>query len=314
MQTPQQILNKFKLKITESSDRLFGCCPLHGGDNTTAFSMFKENGAWICFTRGCHTEYGNSLFNFTKAMIAKIKNIPFLTVKNKDVMEFLDIKGNNIPEWEPPKFIIDEPEDPQPVLMSAEICRSILNEPSSYYLRRGFSKEILLKYQVCELADAHTMNGRAIVPTFNLDGTELVGYSGRSTTDTHPKWLHSYNFKRNKNLYNQWSVGPHIEKTGTIIITEGFAKVWRLEESGIHNSVAIYGTEMGNSQIGLINQLGPSRVIILMDNDEPGKKAAKTIESKLSGFYKTKIIDTTIIDVDQTPVELIKKIIIPELI
>lgn len=38
-------------RLNSKGDRLVGCCPLHGGDNKSAFSIFKKTNTYSCFTR-----------------------------------------------------------------------------------------------------------------------------------------------------------------------------------------------------------------------------------------------------------------------
>lgn len=305
---PIDVLRKFDITFIEAPDRMFGKCPIHGGDNTTAFSMFKDNGCWTCFTHGCQQQFGNSIFGFTKAMLAKAENIPFISYPNKKVAEFLQMNTTSYVRPKEPEIInVEDIIQNEPIMLREE-AEAILSEPSPYYLRRGFQAETLKRFSVSEIPNARLMEGRAIVPIFDPEGINLIGFSGRSTGTRKPKWLHSQDFHRNLSLYNSWSIGVSPDY---VIVTEGCAKVWRLFEAGISNAVGIYGTFMSDFQIGLLNSIGPSRVYILMDNDEPGKTAAKNIEKKLAGFYKTVILDTDIVDVDQESVEKVQRVISP---
>lgn len=312
MLTPIQALNKLQIQFVDLHDRLMGVCPVHNGDNPTAFSMFKENGCWVCFTHGCHEKYGKTLYYLVRALIAQRKNVPLLTA-NKEARDFLELGSVTEPVYTPLKLLNFEEEavDNTSLLTTDNIRNRVkIAGPSPYYLRRGFSPDILTKFHVCE-SPMGSMSQRAIVPTLSADGKLMVGYSGRATNDANPKWLHSYGFRRNFNLYNSWNAAEVARASGLLIITEGFAKVWRLEECGIHNAIAIYGTNLGEQQIDLINGIGANRMAICMDNDEPGKAAAKRIQQRLAYFYKTFIIDTPIIDLDEASHSEINRYIKP---
>ena len=64
----------------------------------------------------------------------------------------------------------------------------------------------------------------------------------------HSKWRHNKDFKTQEHLYNMWFAKEFIQSTRTAIIVESPGNVWRLEEAGIHNSVAIFGTNLSIKQ------------------------------------------------------------------
>ena len=74
--------------------------------------------------------------------------------------------------------------------------------------------------------------------------------------------------------------------SATAIIVESPGNVWRLEENGIHNSVAIFGSSMSDRQKVLLDSSGAINLVVLTDNDEAGKKAADQIKQKCQNTYK----------------------------
>ena len=62
--------------------------------------------------------------------------------------------------------------------------------------------------------------------------------------------------------------------------------MWRLEESGIHNSVAIFGTSVSVGQTQLINSSGALSLIVLLDNGEAGKAGMKKIQEQFGRLYR----------------------------
>ena len=152
------------------------------------------------------------------------------------------------------------------------------------------------------------MSARVVVPIYDNDYQYMVGCSGRSIFEQckrcgsyhnpnqscpeenqrwiYSKWRHSKDFKSQNHLYNFWFAKEHIMSSATAIIVESPGNVWRLEENGIHNSVAIFGSSMSDRQKVLLDSSGAMNLVVLTDNDEAGKKAADQIKQKCQNTYK----------------------------
>ena len=70
------------------------------------------------------------------------------------------------------------------------------------------------------------------------------------------------------------------------IIVESPGNVWRLEENGIHNSVAIFGSSMSDRQKIILDSTGAMKLVVLTDNDDAGRKAAELIKQKCCKTYQ----------------------------
>ncbi len=58
-----------------------------------------------------------------------------------------------------------------------------------------------------------------------------------------------------------------------------------MEENGINNSVAIFGTNLSARQKLLLDSSGAMSLIVIMDNDEAGQRAAQKIIDKCDRTY-----------------------------
>ena len=99
------------------------------------------------------------------------------------------------------------------------------------------------------------------------------------------KWKHSSDFKTQNYLYNMWYAKKYIKKTATVIIVESPGNVWKLEQAGIHNSVAVFGTNLADRQKMIIDISGAMNIITVMDSDDPGQAGAKKIYDKCNRTY-----------------------------
>lgn len=205
-------------------------------------------------------------------------------------------------------------------LPSRNTVRSSLIIPCEYFIKRGFHQDILDKYDVglCDKPNKEMFN-RAVAPIYNNDHTHMIGCTGRSIFEKcghckhyhdpsyqcpnnedlwkYSKWKHSTNVSINHYLYNFWYAKKTIAESGVAILVESPGNVWKLEQNGIHNSVALFGSNLSDKQKILLDGSGAMTIITIMDNDDAGKKAAEAILSKCKNTYKIININITKSDV-----------------
>ena len=98
-------------------------------------------------------------------------------------------------------------------------------------------------------------------------------------------WLGRRRMDSGGHLYNYSMAKDRIAKTETIILVEGQGDVWRLWEAGIKNAVGIFGCHLTDYQQISIERSGALNIIVLTDNDEPGRKAADSIKEKCGRLF-----------------------------
>jgi DNA primase len=174
----------------------------------------------------------------------------------------------------------------EPETISLNISRdTVINSleiPSQYYIKRGFLSETLVVFDVGECYNSHRpMFNRAVVPVYDQD-FKYIGCVGRSLDEENKKykWINSKGFKKSCYLYGICITKSHIQRTSTIVLVEGQGDVWRLYEAGIKNCAGIFGADLSEDQLIVLERLGVMNVVILTDTDEAGQKAAQSIISK----------------------------------
>lgn len=346
------------LNITEYKmfDKMIAMsCPIHGGDNDTAFNLYYQGdsyrGNWKCRTHHCEEIFKSSIIGFIRGCLSANNDwsseqdptvsfydaLKFAIDFSKQDLQNIKISNKN---KEKHNFVhtINQIKNSDKPLVSDTVPRAsvikLLNIPSNYFLSRGFSKEILIKYDVGDCTDPRKeMYGRAVVPVYNDSGTGMVGCTGRSIynkcekcssfhTGTcpasddqwkHSKWKHNKNFKTQDCLYNYWFAKDHISKSGTVILVESPGNVWRLEESGVHNSVAVFGSSLHYKQKLLLDISGAMNIVTIMDNDEAGRIAASNIFKQCNKTYNVYNIEISSSDIAEMSIENIKSEIIPQI-
>ena len=95
-----------------------------------------------------------------------------------------------------------------------------------------------------------------------------------------PKWMHSKGFRKSSYLYGLNMAKDKILETGVAVLVEGQGDVWRMHEAGVENTVGIFGSNLSDDQLVLLEQSGALNLIILTDHDEAGHRAADQIIKK----------------------------------
>jgi len=304
-------------------------------------------GNWKCRTHQCDTVFKSSIIGFVRGILSNRKYnwskdgdpacsfqealdycIGFLNINLNEIKVDKNIKDKNI-FINNTKIFINESTDKKN-LISRNSIKKNLEIPSKYFLNRNFSEKILIKYDVGDCVNpSKEMFRRAVVPVYDTDHNYMVGCTGRSTNEKcdtckchhegdcprdddlwkYSKWRHNFGFKTQLHLYNYWYAKDHILDIGSVILVESPGNVWKLEENGIHNSVALFGSNLTDRQKTILDMSGAMNIITIMDNDEAGKKATKLIYDKCNKTYNIKHISLSKNDIaDMTKEEIEKEI------
>lgn len=351
----ESLFDYLDLEYKENGKMITGCCPIHGGDNPSAISLYPDGdtyrGNWKCRTHSCEEVFKPSLIGFIRGVLSNKKynweKDGDQTVTFAEALEFAqkfakqDLSNLRINRADRNKqsftsvmsYVNNKQEETQ-TKVKKEYVTQALQIPAQYYLDRGYSAEILEKYDVGLCTnDKKPMYNRVVVPIYDNEGEYIIGSSGRSVfekCDTcgsfhdpenrcpdenylwlNAKWKHSKDFKSQYSLYNYWFAKKHILESMTAIIVESPGNVWRLEEAGIHNSVAIYGSSMSDRQKVLLDGTGAMSLVVLTDNDNAGKKAAAKIAEKCKNTYNVHIPTFSKADIGEMSIEEINQEIKP---
>lgn len=325
------LLNKFNVEYNESSDKIYGCCPIHdGADNPRAFCIYYSSGVpnWKCWTNFCEKKYKASLLGLVRGLLSRGQNIIYPWGKTlKFIQDFLGnhekISNDYIDETRPTrqfnKFINKMTTEKTVTQLTRKEVRDRLQIPAEYYISRGFKPEVLERFDVgfCNNLRAKFYN-RVVIPVYN-EQELYVGATARSIFDQcqqckgfhqigncfkFPKWLHDLN--SGENLYNYYNAYDYIKQTKTVILVESPGNLLKLVQVGFENVVALFGCNLSDFQTILLEQLPIHNVVLLMDNDNAGQKAAATIHRKLERLFNFNNIIPTKNDVgEMTETEII---------
>lgn len=135
-------------------------------------------------------------------------------------------------------------------------------------------------------------NGVVVVPVRDPYG-RVAGFRNRlldpsanikviGPRETHPLPVPS--------IYGLYEARQHIRRTGYLILVEGEVDVWQMVSHGYKNVAAMIGSKLNEEMAQLLDSLSITKVVVLADNDEPGRKfSRKLAETRFSTKLLVKI-------------------------
>lgn len=325
----EDIIEKLELNLKCDEFGCTGTCPIHMGDNPRALNLYRTGhthpGYWQCLTKHCEKIFQPTIIGFIRGVLSRKNGWQSREDKAVSFPETLkwccELVGQKIDELkinpaeiEKRKFAAGISKMATKTAAGAGLTRQQIRQrlqiPAEYFIKRGWSKEILDHYDIglCNNSKLPFYN-RIVVPVYDNQHKSSIGFIARSIydkcdkcdyyhdnnsncpsqkieQDRSTKWLNSRGFNRESYLYNFWSAKDYIEDSNTVCICEGPGDIWRLEEAGIKCGVAMFGTALTDRQQVLLETSGAMKILLLTDNDEPGHLAAEDIQRKLFRSFK----------------------------
>lgn len=325
----EEILTELEVEYFKNCKKLYGPCPVHQGDNPTGWSVFIDGhsakGNWMCHTHGCHqyrnvnqSGFGNTMLGLVHGILSVKNPKATLTDAGNWLKSFLKIDASfkinpadqERREWLRQAATFYKSSTDHKNIASLAQARKNLIIPSPYFVKRGFSPEILDLYSVGDcMTKGKEMYYRAVAPIVSNDCEHIIGATARSLWDKcsncnlwhdpkegcfvsakptkkNFKWLNSEGLTISSVLYNSWYATNIISLKRQVILVEGAGDVWKLEQSGVHNSLALLGKNLSDEQQILLEKAGVVDVIVLLDQDDAGRQGCEAIKNKLGKFFR----------------------------
>jgi hypothetical protein len=269
---------------------------------------------WACWSRQCHDKFKPSLLGLVRGVLS------FQAGKDVAIwnaVKYLNRFLGDTPLVESKTGCRPKPKAQQTNLFSftREQVRRTLQIPSPYFLSRGFSPEVLDKMDV-----GHSVKqGRSIIPLYDDDGKNCIGYTARSELPAcgacghhhpqdgrcryvEPKWTFPNKFEKGSHLYNYHTARR--SQSPIMLLTEGPGDVWKAEEAG-YLAVAMLGLTISHHQLAKLAALN-KHIFLALDNDQPGRKALSSVNERLGRrvtYVSPLFIPPAYKDLGEMPVE-----------
>jgi 5S rRNA maturation endonuclease (ribonuclease M5) len=349
----EALFEKLEVDLRRTGKMYIGCCSIHQGDNYSALNLYPEGervpGIWRCNTRQCHTVFQPTIIGFARGVLSqkyfgwtpdrpKDGIAPF----NKVITWLCKLVRKNWNDITVDEEVIERSRFANQIQAFKEITmqktgvtRSMLRKhleiPAEYYLKRGYSQEILDNFDVglCQ-RPGKELYGRVVVPIYDESGEQAVAFTGRSIFEkcdkcgcyhnptegcpdkgnrkNYSKWKHSGD--SGSTLYNWWGARQSIRAKSHAVLVEGPGDVWRLREAGVDNVVGMLGAQLTDEQQILLERSGAMKLTLIRDNDAAGEMSEKKLREELSRSYKIKVLIPSAKDVGEMSVEKVKQEIV----
>ena len=284
------------------SGDFWGCCPFHH-EKSPSFHVRADTGFWYCF--GCGE--GGDVFDYIK----KRENLTFYEA----MQYLADRAGIELHETSAPtgpsrarlmdclaaaeKFYTQQllrtagpgPDAARSYLsqrgFSSTLCRAWglgyapgRNQLVNTLFSQGFTRDEMLAADVAVprgsgLADR--LYERVIFPIHDGSG-RTIGLGGRVMDNSKPKYINSKDslvWHKSRNLFAFDRAKESIQETGQAIVVEGYTDAISLHAAGFTNVCAVLGTALTGEHIKLLSRLKPQSIVIMLDGDEAGQRAAE---------------------------------------
>jgi DNA primase len=314
-QTIQQILSRIDIieiiggfvKLKKRGVNYLGLCPFHN-EKTPSFTVSPVKEIYKCF--GCGRSGNTISFLMEHEKYSYAEALRWLAAKyNVEIEE---------------KELSPEVRQQQQVAESLYIINGFAQKffsdtlfgseegidiGLSYLKERGFSADIIRKFQLGYNPDQRDVfaraavaaqynpellvktglviqrdeklvdnyRGRIIFPVHNHTG-KIIGFGARiiRTNDRAPKYINTPEneiYVKSKILYGSWLARQAIDNQDECLLVEGYTDVISLHQAGVGNVVASGGTSLTVDQLRLVKKY-TNHLTIIYDGDSAGIKAA----------------------------------------
>jgi len=239
--------------LSRRGHRLIGPCPIHGGDNPTAFVVDCRRELWNCHTRcrgGDAVELLRALDGLSYAQVARTLGA---------------LQGRAIARPATPRA---PPERFRPYTTTLA-----LDPEHPFLAARGIRADTAQRFEVGAWHGRGMLAGCVAARLHDPDGQPL-GYTGRRLHPDHRgKWVLPRGLPKARLLYG-WH---RASRRQPLVVVEGPWEVLRLQQIGVP-AVALLGTHASDEQLRLL-QARPC--LILLDGDDAGRSAAAVLAGRL---------------------------------
>lgn len=232
----EDVITRYELPVTWQGSQWRGPCPVHRGDNISAFVITPGKG-FHCFACGV----GGGLASFLRLM------------GDDDAAAEIEVE---------PRLI--EPTPPPPVPLTP------LDATHWYFHARGIHEATARYFGMGYFRGRPPLGGRIVIPLHDPHGN-LVGHLGRAVDEARlPRYCFQRGVRRRELLFNLHRVRR--QDTSAVIVVEGVFDAAAIHQLGYANVVATLGCEVTANQRALLS--GFSTILALFDEDDAGEAAA----------------------------------------
>jgi DNA primase len=252
-------------------DQLRGRCPLHGGEGRETFHVNTAEQVFHCFACGA----GGSVLD----LVARMESCGLREAAQK-LSDWSSVTDKLAPV---PKTTVTKKTNPVPPLRFQ--LRGV-NVRHPYLASRGIREATAREFGIGFYAGPGLMSQRLVIPIEDEAG-RLVGYCGRCLNGSEPRYRFPAGFAKSQVLFNLHRAVA--TRRPTTIVVEGFFDCLKVYQAGFTSVVALMGSALYEPQRRLLMKHF-RQVILMLDGDSPGRRAAAVISERLSEDCSVRVV------------------------
>lgn len=253
--------------MSRHGNRLVGPCPIHHGDNPSAFSVDLQRNLWYCFS-ACQT--GGDVID----LVRRLDGLGF-----REALRVLAAVAALPPP--PSLWTATSPSSSS----FRPYTRALRLQPAHPFLRRkGILPQAAARFEVGAYDGPGWLAGCIGVRLHDTEGHPL-GYSGRALDPGSQKWKLPPGFPKGAILYGFHHVQQQLYRG--LVVVECPWGVLRLAQLGLP-AVALLGVHVSDAQRRLL--AAAHHLVILLDGDRAGRRGARCIQRELASTTEITVL------------------------
>ena len=288
----------FGLDLQARPDKFVGRCPIHQGDNCSAFNYYR-NGHWKCRTHQCHEKFLGTPIGLIRGLLSDDDTMASFGDTVDFICKAINTDFKDLPNVEVDASLMPKKLYTAPDRHSIELMEKRLVTPCPYFSKR-FDEKVVKEQKIgfCNTPGKFFYK-RSVVPIIDRTGKYAVACQGRSIYEKckkcgsyhssytgcpqyfFPKWKTSKNFSTDMFQYNYWRARESMGKSKVLFVTESVGNVLRFMEFGIYNITAVFGTQFSDFHKEMCLNTEATKIIYIKDGGKAGHSAAKLVKKQL---------------------------------
>ena len=269
------VLARYGVKLRPAGPHtLYGACPLPTHTSRQSRESFSVNLArrvWSCHSASCIAARDGRTGGHAIDLVAILERCS-LRQAGLRLQDWFCVRATDPPPMKE-AAITSAPAAPNPPL---RFTLQGIDTRHPYLAQRGICSATARLFGVGLYRGTGFLAGRCVIPIRDEQG-RLVAYAGRAVGGQAPKYRFPAGFRKSQLLFNldraRQTDGRHV------VVVEGFFDALKVHQAG-HAVVALMGTSFSQRQSELLTGHF-ARVTLLLDGDEPGRRAAEIIAQLL---------------------------------
>ena len=246
-------------------DQLFGPCPVHGGDNPSAFVVSLSKNIWHCFT-GCNA--GGDVVELVRHLYGK---------DYRQTATFLSSLADTAPSYQSVNHIHYRKKPFSPFTVRLRLTAS-----TPWLHKKRISPGTARRFEAGAYHGSGFLEGCIAVRIHDLLGNP-IGYAGRRTdprlAQQYGKWKFPPGLPKNEILYNFHRIRSG--KPKAVAVVECPWGVMRLAQLNIP-AVALLGIHLSPLQLDILKKR--SCIVLMLDGDDAGRSATIRVRKILETY------------------------------